>query len=177
MDKSELRRKMRLLNRLLTPDERAAASERLFRGVEALPAFAAAGTVALFCALGDEPDTLPVLRRWAQHKRLAVPRVEGDRMRFYLYDPATLCPGAFGIAEPGPGAVRCDPAQIDLIVVPGVAFTRGGGRMGRGRGYYDKYLAQPDVRAVKVGVCYAHQVVEALPAEPHDVAMDCVISA
>lgn len=175
MDKSELRRRMRQLNRSLTPDERVAASERLFGSVEALPAFAGARTVALFCALGDEPDTSAVLIRWAPEKRLVVPRVEGEVMQFYFYDPATLCPGAFGIAEPGPEAVRCDPAQIDLIVVPGVAFTRGGNRTGRG--YYDKYLSRPEMRALKVGVCYAHQVVETLPAEPHDVAVDCVISA
>lgn len=176
MFKTELRRKMRELNRSLVPDVRAAASERLFRRVETLPAFAGARTVALFCSLGDEPDTAPVLACWGLRKRLAVPRVEGDEMRFYWYDPATLCAGAFGIAEPGPGAVRCDPAQIDLVVVPGVAFTRGGDRLGRGRGYYDRYLSQPEMHAVKVGVCYAHQLVDCLPAEPHDVTMDCVIS-
>lgn len=176
MNKSELRRKMRRLNRSLPPQERAAASERIFRRVEALPAFAEARTVALFCALDDEPDTAPVLKRWGLRKRLAVPRVEGDRMQFYLYDPATLCTGAFGIVEPGPGAAGCDCAQIDLLVVPGVAFTSGGERLGRGCGYYDRYLSQPGIQAVKVGVCYAHQVVTVLPAEPHDVAMDCVVS-
>jgi 5-formyltetrahydrofolate cyclo-ligase len=109
-------------------------------------------------------------------KRIVVPRVEGDVMRFCEYDPQTLRPGAFGIAEPGPEAQTCDPSEIDLVIVPGTAFTAAGARCGRGRGYYDKYLARPDVHAVKVGVCFAHQLVGELPAEPHDVAMDYIIT-
>ena len=68
------------------------------------------------------------------------------------------------------------PSEIDLVIVPGTAFTAAGARCGRGRGYYDKYLSRPDVHAVKVGVCFAHQLVGELPAEPHDVAMDCVVT-
>ena len=97
-------------------------------------------------------------------------------MRFYEYDPRTMRPGAFGIVEPGPEARLCEPRELDLVIVPGTAFTAAGARMGRGRGYYDKYLAQPEVHAVKIGVCYAHQLVGELPSEPHDVAMDCVIT-
>ena len=91
-------------------------------------------------------------------------------------DPRTQRPGAFGIEEPGPQAELCDPGELDLIVVPGVAFTAAGQRMGRGRGYYDRYLSQPGVRAVKVGVCFAHQLVVSLPVEPHDVTMDRVVT-
>lgn len=90
--------------------------------------------------------------------------------------PADAASGAFGIAEPGPEAQTCDPSEIDLVIVPGTAFTAAGARCGRGRGYYDKYLSRPDVHAVKVGVCFAHQLVGELPAEPHDVAMDYIIT-
>lgn len=176
MTKRELRTAMRGRNRMLTPAARAAASREIFRRVESLEAFAAARTVGLFCALADEPDTSEALARWGRCKRVAVPRVEGETMRFYRYDPAAMLPGAFGIEEPGPEAELCDPAELDLIVVPGMAFTASGQRMGRGRGYYDRYLAQPGLHAVKVGVGYAHQLVGALPVEPHDVAMDCVVT-
>lgn len=176
MDKNELRSRMRRLNRVLAPEERAAASERIAAAVERLEAFGRARTVALFCSLADEPDTAAVLRRWSAAKRLAVPRVEGETMRFYRYDPSTMRPGAFGIEEPGAGAVVCDPAEIDLMLVPGVAFAPDGRRLGRGRGYYDRYLARADVRAVRVGVCFAHQLTEEVPAEPHDVRMDRVIA-
>lgn len=176
MTKKELREAMRARNRAVEPGARARASREIFGRVERLGAFAGARCVGLFCALGDEPDTSEALARWCGVKRIAVPRVEGASMRFYRYDPAVMRPGAFGIAEPGPEAEVCDPADLDLIVVPGVAFAPDGRRLGRGRGYYDRYLAQPGLRALKVGVGYAHQLVGALPAEPHDVTMDVVVT-
>ena len=177
MTKKELRAAMRQKNLGITPSERAAASGRIFARAELSEAFGRARTVGVFCSLADEPDTSEALARWsAAGRRQAVPRVEGDVMRFYEYDPRTMRPGAFGIAEPGPEARLCEPRELDLVIVPGTAFTAAGARMGRGRGYYDKYLAQPEVHAVKIGVCYAHQLVGELPAEPHDVAMDYIIT-
>ena len=177
MIKKELRAAMRRKNLGITLSERAAASGRIFARAELSEAFGRARTVGVFCSLADEPDTSEALARWsATGRRLAVPRVEGDVMRFYEYDPRTMRPGAFGIAEPGPEARLCEPRELDLVIVPGTVFTAAGARMGRGRGYYDKYLAQPEVHAVKIGVCYAHQLVGELPSEPHDVAMDCVIT-
>ena len=176
MTKKELRAAMRGRNLGMAPAERAEASRRIFGRVGRLEAFGAARTVGFFCSLRDEPDTAEALVRWSAVKRIVVPRVEGDAMRFYRYDPQTLRPGAFGIAEPGPEAQACDPSEIDLVIVPGTAFTAAGARCGRGRGYYDKYLSRPDVHAVKVGVCFAHQLVGELPAEPHDVAMDYLIT-
>lgn len=199
MNKSEWRIAMKQRNRALPPEEKRAAAERIFAAVEALPEFVQARCVACFCALPDEPPTAEALRRWSGSKRVVVPRVEGDTMRFYDYRPDALVRGAFGIDEPlvadfmgpvgagdseraeaadGPSAgfvVReCLPEALDLVVVPGVAFTRDGARLGRGRGYYDRYLALPGVRAFCVGVCFAHQLVDALPVEPHDRAMDVV---
>lgn len=206
MDKSELRAAMKRRNRALAPDEKAAAAGRIFAAVEVLPEFAQARCVACFCALPDEPPTAGALRRWSGSKRVVVPRVEGDTMRFYDYRPDALVRGAFGIDEPsvaGPGGAgsavepvgrngagssdcaaagslaeavvrECPPEKLDLVVVPGVAFTRGGARLGRGRGYYDRYLSLPGLRAFCVGACFAHQLVDALPVEPHDRAMDAV---
>lgn len=177
MTKKELRAAMRRKNLGITPSERAAASGRIFARTELSEAFGRARTVGVFCSLADEPDTSEALARWsAAGRRLAVPRVEGDMMRFYEYDPRTMRPGAFGIAEPGLEARLCEPRELDLVIVPGTAFTAAGARCGRGRGYYDKYLSRPDVHAVKVGVCFAHQLVGELPAEPHDVAMDYIIT-
>ena len=175
MTKKELRKEMRALNRALDPAVRAAASVRIVARIEHLPEFAESRTVGLFCALPDEPDLSSALERWRAAKRLVVPRVEGDAMRFFEYDPRRLVPGAFGILEPGPDARLCSPGEIDLLLVPGVAFTCGGLRCGRGREYYDRYLAQTAFRGFRLGVCFAHQLVDALPAEPHDIRMDGVI--
>lgn len=123
---------MRRMNRALTPAERSAASERIAAAAERLPAFGRARTVALFCSLADEPDTGAVLRRWSDAKRLAVPRVEGETMRFCRYDPAAMRPGAFGIEEPGP-EVRIEELELpfaavaaDLLSGSEVVFERGG---------------------------------------------------
>ena len=167
MTKKELRAAMKKQNLSLSPEERAAASGRIFRRVaESEP----------FGALPDEPETEEALARWGSARRIVVPRVGGDAMRFFDYVPGALRAGAFRIAEPDGDAMPCEPSEIDLIVVPGTAFTQAGARMGRGRGFYDKYLSQPGFRGVKVGVCYAHQLVGALPVEPHDVFMDYVIT-
>ena len=159
MTKKELRAAMRRRNLGMDAAERAEASRRIFGRAGRLEAFGAARTVGVFCSLPDEPDTAETLARWSAVKRIVVPRVEGDVMRFCEYEAQT-----------------CDPSEIDLVIVPGTAFTAAGARCGRGRGYYDKYLSRPDVHAVKVGVCFAHQLVGELPAEPHDVAMDYIIT-
>ena len=177
MNKNEVRVAMKRLNRALTAGERRAASERIFAQAAASAGFAAARCVGLFCSLPDEPDTTAALAAWSGEKRIVVPRVEGEEMQFYDYSPATMVRGAFGILEPGPEARLCRPDEIDLLFVPGVAFTRGGARLGRGRGYYDRYLSQPGVHALRIGVCYAHQLVDVLPTEPHDATMDSVVSA
>lgn len=174
MEKKEIRRAMKRLNLALTEAERAAASERLHRAVERLDAFREAETVALFASLPDEPDTAPLLARWYGRKRLVVPRVEGDIMQFYDYVPEQMASGAYGIDEPQADEAVA-PSQIDFILVPGTAFTRDGARMGRGKGFYDKYMSQPGFHAFKAGFCYPHQLIEGLPVEPHDVRVDRVL--
>lgn len=166
---------MRQLNRALDSRQRLRASAAIFSAVERLPEFRAARTVAVFAALPDEPATDEVLARWASTRRVVLPRVEGDAMRFYACRPDALVFGAFGILEPQ-GERLCPAGEIDLVVCPGVAFTADGRRLGRGRGYYDRYLGDPAFRGFRVGVCYAHQLVDDLPVEPHDVRMDRVIT-
>ena len=151
---------MRRLNRALDSQQRLRASAAIFSAVERLPEFRAARTVAVFAALSDEPATDEVLARWASTRRVVLTRVEGDAMRFYACRPERPCPAG----------------EIDLVVCPGVAFTADGRRLGRGRGYYDRYLGDPVFRGFRVGVCYAHQLVDDLPVEPHDVRMDRVIT-
>ena len=166
---------MRRLNRAFDSQQRLRASAAIFSAVERLPEFRAARTVAVFAALSDEPATDEVLARWASTRRVVLPRVEGDAMRFYACRPDALVFGAFGILEPQ-GERPCPAGEIDLVVCPGVAFTADGRRLGRGRGYYDRYLGDPVFRGFRVGVCYAHQLVDDLPVEPHDVRMDRVIT-
>ena len=173
-EKSIIRKKMREMNRALPNYLRERASERIFCKITTIKEFQQAECIALFCSLKDEPNTESILKALLPNKRVVVPRVEGEIISFYDYSQTQLECGSYGILEPQNG-MAVDPKEIDLVVVPGVAFTTTGKRMGRGKGYYDRYLSQLREGALKIGVCYAHQIVEELPTEPHDIMMDCVI--
>jgi len=158
----------------LSVAQKEACAERIFAKVEALEPFAQAHTVALYHALPDELPTATIIEKWSKTKRIVLPCVEGETMVF-----RTLCGhtrrGCFGIEEPLGEIVP--PSQIDLMIVPGVAFDVSGHRLGRGKGFYDRFLAECDTHIYSVGVCFPFQLVENLPCEPHDQPVDIVITA
>lgn len=174
--KSELRRAIRADIRSLSVEERAEAARQIAAEIECDERFRAARTVAAFMPLGDEPPLREAVERWAQTKRVVVPKVEGDQMSFYDFRAEQMSSGAFGIDEPQSSEL-CPPEQIEVMIVPAVGFTREGARMGRGRGYYDRYLGAAEATHIyKIGTCFACQLVDELPTEPHDVAMDRVVA-
>lgn len=170
--KKESRAAVRLAAAHFPAARRAAESSVLCSAVLAHPKYIEARTVALYSPLGDEADISEILREAMPSKRVALPVVEGSDMyfRFLTPDGATRT-GTFGIEEPC-GEI-CEPQQIDFMLVPGVAFDKEGNRMGRGRGYYDRYLA--DCGAFKAGICFSYQLIESIPHEKHDIRMDTVI--
>ena len=99
---------------------------------------------------------------------------EKPTMDFFEYQSDALSVGAYGIREPE-GVKPCPAESIDLMVVPAVAFTRHGERLGRGKGFYDCYLSREGFRAYTVGVCYSHQLLDSLPTEQHDCCVDEVV--
>ena len=135
-------------------------------------------TIAVFSALPGEPDLTELTALPRPGVRWVYPRVDGEHLTFHIVaDPAQdLIPGAFGILEPSPGLPEVTPSEIDAFFCPGLAFDPQGGRLGRGRGFYDRLLAQARPTALKVGVCFPHQLVPDTHSEPHDIAMDLVIS-
>lgn len=158
----------------LSPEYRAASALRLMQEVERHPAFAAASTVMLYHALADEPDTHPLLEKYAASKSIVLPCVEGDNIVPRLYrGERDLRIGAYGIAEPV-GPVFEYLAAISFILVPGVAFDAAGHRLGRGKGYYDRFLSSLPKPPFLLGACYDWQQVSAVPYEPHDIIMDAV---
>lgn len=140
-------------------------------------AYRRAVTLGLYSPLHNEVETgLVAGRCLVDGKRLCYPRVNGDELEFVAVgDLADLTPGAYGILEPGSGAVL-PWEEIDLLVIPGVAFDLHGHRLGYGRGYYDRALARcrPDME--RVGLAYQFQVVEQLPADGHDMRMTRVVT-
>ena len=174
MDKKELRSIMRAKIAAMSPDDKMSSSVYIANEVKRHLAVAGARVVALYSPLSSEPLLWPLVEELSGKIVVVLPKVEGDVMNFYCYDPQVMVSGAFGIMEPH-GGEPISPYEIDVAIVPGFAFTKDGARMGRGKGYYDKYLSQATFRGLKIGVCYAGQIVEGLPVEQHDVVMDYVI--
>lgn len=171
IDKPTLRRRMRQTCELI--DDRTLRSVQLWARVAELPEYERARTVMAFASMPSEPDTDGLFARLARDgKVLVLPRIVGDRLEPALVGEGTTV-ATWGIHEPTGPAV--DPASIDLVIVPGVAFTERGGRLGHGKAYYDRFL--PGTRAFTVGACFHEQLVDDLPLEPHDVVLDRVIAA
>ena len=172
--KSEIRTAAKQAVKSLFPEQRISKSALIVKEILSLEAVKSAKVVALYASLPDEVISGEAIDTLATQKRVVLPRVAGDDMDFYPYDPTAMEIGSFGISEPQT-EVAIDPSEIDVIIVPGVAFTLSGVRCGRGKGYYDKYLSRNGFRAIKIGVCYKEQLAEEIPSEPHDILMDCVI--
>jgi 5-formyltetrahydrofolate cyclo-ligase len=139
--------------------------------------FMAAQTIMLYSALPDEPATLPLLNVLrAEGRTVLLPRVTSDsemELRHYS-GSADLEQGAFGIMEPT-GAIFTDYKKIEVVVVPGMAFDEAGHRLGRGKGYYDRFLSLVP-EAYKIGVCLPSHLVDHVPTDDHDILMDTVIT-
>ncbi len=135
-----------------------------------------ARTVAMFAALPGEVDLggVPAMidRIWV-YPRVVGAELELREVRDFHKDLET---GAYGIMEPMDGLRAVGIAEVDVFLCPGIGFDASGGRIGRGKGFYDRMLAHARPDALKVGVCFRHQLVDAVVTEPHDVRMDVVIS-
>ena len=169
-----IRREVKIRTSAMTAEEFALQSGAVCSSVGRVIEALSPSVLALFLPLSDEVDISPLLNRFSC--RIVVPRVaeSGFDMNFYDYSADNMEVGAYGIVEPQ-GGEPCRVSDIDVMIVPGVAFTPDGARLGRGKGYYDRYMSQQGFRAYKIGVCFAHQIYDELPVEPHDCCVDRVI--
>ena len=175
MTKQEIRQYIRQLKRQCDPQELERLSADALANLRQLPEWHTATTILLYAALPDEVPTRTLIEEaLADGKTVLLPVVEGDELELRLCDDLDdLRPGAFNIDEPqGKAFTRYE--EIELAIVPGIAFTPDGDRMGRGRGYYDRLLPHLGT-ALKVGLCWPFQLIDELPCEPHDAQMDIVI--
>jgi 5-formyltetrahydrofolate cyclo-ligase len=143
--------------------------------------FRRARVVMAFLSTPDEIDTEPLLATaLADAKIVVVPRVVPgparllEVVRFKSLEDPTV-PGAFGIRQPVDGEVL-DPASVELVFVPGLAFDLCGGRLGHGGGYYDRFLVGPAAGAVHCGLGFDVQLTDAVPQDEHDVAMQHLLT-
>ncbi|MDE5714044.1 MAG: 5-formyltetrahydrofolate cyclo-ligase [Muribaculaceae bacterium] len=173
MDKNEIRRKVKSLRVMLSDMEKRAAAEEVFARLEKTAAFIMSDKILMYHSLPDELSTHAFLDKWSDRKHFYLPRVNGVNLEILPYDQSRLELGSFHIEEPV-GEDVVEPSEIEMIVVPAVAYDRKGNRLGRGKGFYDRLLKT--TKAAKIGVGYEFQLVDEVPVEPHDQGVDIVIT-
>lgn len=177
MKKTELRKEIKNRKRQFTSQQLSELSFAVVMRLLAHERLKGANTVMLYYSLPDEVYTHTLVDSLlVSGKRVLLPRVTGEgTMELRRYEgPQSLERGAYNIMEPI-GEVFDDYAEIELAVIPGVAFDRQLNRMGRGKGYYDRFLPKLN-NAYKIGICFDFQLVENIECEEHDIRMDEVIS-
>jgi 5-formyltetrahydrofolate cyclo-ligase len=177
--KDELRRTMRDRRLTLSRDEVISAGRQAAAQFETVPGVREATLFAVYSPIRGEIDTAPLIARLrARGARVAYPRVDrGAGLRFHaIDDDAALQPGTMGILEPSEYAPSVEPADVQVFVVPGLAFDLDGGRLGWGRGYYDTTLAAAP-RALRVGYAHEFQLVPAVPSAHADQRMDWIVTS
>jgi 5-formyltetrahydrofolate cyclo-ligase len=181
MSKDQMRREMRARLRSLSPAERADAGAAIACRVGELPEVAAARVIMLFASLPDEVPTDAIAQdAWRRGVTLVYPRTEPEPRGLTLYRVRSfdeLRPGRYGIREPD--AQLCatvPPQEVELVLMPGLAWDRHGARLGRGAGYYDRLLAAAGWRAPRCGLFFALQEVARVPTDPWDAPLDAVVT-
>ncbi|MCX6066610.1 MAG: 5-formyltetrahydrofolate cyclo-ligase [Chloroflexi bacterium] len=174
--KSQLRKECRQLRKALGEAARLKSSHAIGGLIENWPEFQRAQTILTYMPIPTEVDLRPLLESHPQ-KRWILPRIipEADHsMIFHPYDPNRLIRHPFGMAEPAPDSPTISAAEIQLSLVPGLAFDRFGWRLGYGGGYFDRFLK--DFNGTSLGVVYDELMLENLPRNQFDVAMKWLVT-
>ncbi|MBW3629836.1 MAG: 5-formyltetrahydrofolate cyclo-ligase [Gemmatimonadetes bacterium] len=181
MSKTTARAEARVRLRSISPADRTIAGERIADRVWAVPEVSAARTLLLYASLPEEVTTDPIadeaLRRGIT---ITYPRCLPETRMMTLHvlqERGELREaGSYGIREPDLACPTLELADIDVILVPGLAWDRNGGRLGRGAGYYDRLFSNPDCRAFRCGLFFAAQELARIPLDPWDVTLDAVVT-
>jgi 5-formyltetrahydrofolate cyclo-ligase len=184
--KAQLRKQIRCLLDDLEESEIVARSRLVQERLFGTACWREAGWVFAYIAMPMEVVTTPIVTEaYRVGRQVAIPRIEGEEVTFYRYEGRTreLIPNQFGILEPDPQWVVVDPRELAggplLILTPGLAFDRALRRIGRGKGYYDRFLARTRSglqKSLAVGLALAEQVVEEVPIGPLDQKLDGLVT-
>jgi 5-formyltetrahydrofolate cyclo-ligase len=179
LSKAAQRKEIRARLKAMSAEQRATASAHACALLEKQSVWERAKLLFFYAPLPSELDLWPLLRdSLAAGKTVALPRFDAATQRYVacqITDAARdLQDGQFGIREPAGDCIAVPPNRLDLVLVPGVAFDVHGRRLGRGKGFYDQLLAS--VRGTTCGVAFDEQIVDAVPVEPHDVHLNCILT-
>lgn len=180
ISKSAVRRQLRAILNAMSEAEQRSASLSACSRVAQTPEFIRARVVMLYLSTPTELDTAPLaLRAWQAGKTVAVPRVSWDQRRMLPIEITSLHTNIEltgpGVREPTSGApIPID--LIDLVIVPALGFSEDGHRIGRGMGFYDRFLAQEEFMGVSCGLGFEQQVLPPLPVQPHDMPLAMIVT-
>ena len=174
-----LRKELRKNLDAVKPKERSRRSGEILKKLFSHPKFSAARSLLTYLAVKSEVETDPILGEARRHgKRVYIPCLDSKKKQILAIEVTgkeKLEPNRYGILEPPFEAKRVgDPKNLDLVIVPGLGFDAQGGRLGRGEGYFDRFLAEAK-RAYKMGLAFECQIIDRIPRESHDVVMDEVL--
>jgi 5-formyltetrahydrofolate cyclo-ligase len=179
-DKSEIRRELRKRLAAMTDPQRQSKSLAATNFLTASPEFAAARVVMLYLSTHQELDTAPLaLKCWQTGKTVVVPKVSWDQRRMLPVEITSL---QTNMTTSGPGVREPVSGQpiplnlIDLVIVPGIGFSTDGHRIGRGMGFYDRFLALPEFIGLSCGMGFEEQIVPKLPVLDHDMSLSMLCS-
>ena len=185
MTKGELRREIQSRLRRIAPDDLSDRSRRVAVRLQAEAAWKSADSILCFLSMPHEIETASMIEAAVRDSgAAAVPRIEGERIRFVLLPSGRpdLQRDRFGIPVPNPDWPEWDGAKAGriLVVTPGLAFDQDGNRLGRGKGYYDRFLRECRAvardRVIALGICFEEQLVEAVPHTTRDQTVDGVVT-
>lgn len=176
-DKKILRRKMKKQREAMSREEMFSKSEQIFEQLITVPEYKRSDKIYTYVSMNNEVDTIMLIDySLSIDKRVFVPKVIGNHMEFYeISDISELSSGYFGIYEPDINGKEPDYSRTGFMCMPGLAFDLSFNRLGYGRGFYDRYLAQEN-RLYKAALAYSCQLVPAVFAEPTDVKTDMIIT-
>lgn len=177
--KAQLRRGLREEAKRFSPAECATASARICQRLTEQSVWKRAQSVLFYFPMSDEPDIHCLFRTALDAgKAAAFPRYSPTHQHYVACQvhnlERDLRPGTFGIHEPAAECPIFDRKKLDLVLVPGVGFALNGFRLGRGKGYYDRLLAE--MSGFKCGVAFEWQLAVEIPAESHDICLDCILT-
>ncbi len=181
MNKQQLRQLVKEKLSAMSLEERIRAMQIILQRARSFLLTTNAQLAAFYMPISDEIDIVPLIRWWQQRGlTIALPRTltQEKRLEFRRVSrlETDLQIGAFGILEPKPSCPLVIPDEIDIIVVPGRAFDECCNRLGRGLGYYDRFLKNLTQRTLKIALAFESQIVQRIPIKPNDVRMDVVIT-
>lgn len=157
-------------------------SSRVLDNLRKMQKFQNASMIMTYVDFGKEVRTVPLINEWIKPKQIIVPYIDkGDIQLFWLRSIKELAPGILGILEPkielrNLSDRKVKPAEIELVLVPGLGFDKNGGRVGRGKGYYDRFLARLPFETLKIALAFDFQLFPEVPMEAHDVRLDAVVT-